>query len=229
MNIHNNSNGAVGILYRNNISSLILSLMLNKYKLNYVISEGMPNPLKNWMVKEVLETINKEEYEKRYFKPSPSKVLSKMLQSGFISRAREFCDITGQQKSYVDCWIDFIKELCYTSKDYNSCINKINDITNTTANPDHNESQIYLTTIHAAKGLEYDTVFIVDLVNGEFPGSGAMTGALLEEERRLFYVGLTRAKSRLYLLRPITRGDSNEDASIFFNEAQSQVRKSSIK
>ena len=59
---------------------------------------------------------------------------------------------------------------------------------------------VNLLTVHASKGLEFEEVYIVDLMDGRFPNRKLMerTGSL-EEERRLFYVAVTRAKSRLYL------------------------------
>ncbi|MEY4558090.1 MAG: hypothetical protein RL024_248 [Actinomycetota bacterium] len=58
---------------------------------------------------------------------------------------------------------------------------------------------ISLATIHATKGLEWKLVFLCGLNQGYFPISYAQTTAELAEERRLFYVGVTRAKDRLYL------------------------------
>ncbi len=60
---------------------------------------------------------------------------------------------------------------------------------------------ITLMTVHAAKGLEFDTVFVSGLEEGLFPHEGMGDGEERdqEEERRLFYVAVTRAKNRLYL------------------------------
>ena len=70
---------------------------------------------------------------------------------------------------------------------------------------DENDDFVSLMTIHASKGLEFDTIFIVGLNDGLFPLSRAINSADpndLEEERRLMYVAVTRAKKQLFLTRP---------------------------
>lgn len=62
------------------------------------------------------------------------------------------------------------------------------------------EMPLTLSTIHSAKGLEWDTVFMIGLVEGVLPSSFALDNEEeIEEESRLFYVGITRAKNRLYM------------------------------
>ena len=61
-------------------------------------------------------------------------------------------------------------------------------------------------TLHTAKGLEFDTVFLTGFEDGVFPHQRALADATeLQEERRLAYVGVTRARKRLYLSRAIVR------------------------
>lgn len=73
---------------------------------------------------------------------------------------------------------------------------------------DPDAEAIKLTTVHQAKGLEYDIVFVVGLADGQFPGRRSIEADDVEEERRLFYVAVTRARNELYLCYPkvATRG-----------------------
>jgi len=61
------------------------------------------------------------------------------------------------------------------------------------------ESLITLMSLHNAKGLEYDAAFIIGCEEGVFPHARSVEEGNLEEERRLAYVGVTRAKQRLYM------------------------------
>lgn len=73
-------------------------------------------------------------------------------------------------------------------------------------NRDDKEDAVVLMTLHSAKGLEFPVVFIPGMENGVFPGSGSFDEeSRLEEERRLCYVGITRAKEKLYLTGATTR------------------------
>ena len=64
------------------------------------------------------------------------------------------------------------------------------------------QESIKLTTIHQAKGLEYDIVFLIGAAEGQFPGYRTIESGDFEEERRLFYVAVTRAKNELYITYP---------------------------
>lgn len=63
----------------------------------------------------------------------------------------------------------------------------------------HVENAVSFSTLHSAKGLEYKTVFIIDVNEGNIPYKKALLDEEIEEERRLLYVGMTRAKEKLFL------------------------------
>jgi DNA helicase-2/ATP-dependent DNA helicase PcrA len=72
--------------------------------------------------------------------------------------------------------------------------------------------------MHSSKGLEFDTVFIVDANEGITPHKKAVLPEDLEEERRLFYVAMTRAKKALYLYSAIERYNKVTKRSRFIDE-----------
>ncbi len=82
------------------------------------------------------------------------------------------------------------------------------------------EDYLVLSTIHSAKGMEWDTVYLLNVVDGSFPSEFA-TGkpALIEEERRLLYVAMTRARTDLLLVAPlkfhITSQSRQSDAHVY--------------
>ena len=61
------------------------------------------------------------------------------------------------------------------------------------------ENQVTFSTLHSAKGLEYPVVFILDVNDGIIPYKKAVLQSDVEEERRMFYVGMTRASEKLYI------------------------------
>jgi DNA helicase-2/ATP-dependent DNA helicase PcrA len=69
---------------------------------------------------------------------------------------------------------------------------------------DEERECVILSTVHQAKGLEWSTVFVIGLNDGRFPSQRSLKTDDEEEERRLFYVAVTRAKDELYLCYPIT-------------------------
>ena len=80
------------------------------------------------------------------------------------------------------------------------------------------QSNLVLQTIHRSKGLEYDSVFIVDMNKNEFPiiDYEQNPEKSLEEERRVFYVGMTRAKEKLFILSTKKRNSKKTLPSEFY-------------
>lgn len=90
--------------------------------------------------------------------------------------------------------------------------------------PDY-RSKLILSTIHSSKGLEYDTVYLMDVINGVFPGkiisfksASPKEKRDYEEERRIFYVGITRAKDKLCIFK------YGDEASIFVSEINPEAK-----
>ncbi|MGB7983218.1 MAG: ATP-dependent DNA helicase UvrD2, partial [Candidatus Nanopelagicales bacterium] len=81
---------------------------------------------------------------------------------------------------------------------------------------------VTMATLHAAKGLEWDSVFIVGAAEGSLPIIYADTEARIEEERRLFYVGLTRARDRLVVTWAMTRSNRPRSASRFLADMRAR-------
>ncbi len=81
---------------------------------------------------------------------------------------------------------------------------------------------IRLMTLHAAKGLEYDTVFLIGANEGRMPYKKARTDKETEEERRLFYVGMTRAKEVLKICYVTTKNGKETSPSRFVDELFSE-------
>ena len=134
---------------------------------------------------------------------------------------QEAIEQSGIQKSYeqedtleAQARIENIKELLSVAlefeqkneeqslEDFLANVSLVADIDNM----DEDSDYVVLMTLHSAKGLEFPVVFMVGMEEGVFPGYRSMSDeSELEEERRLCYVGITRAKQNLYLTNTFTR------------------------
>jgi len=98
-----------------------------------------------------------------------------------------------------------------------------------TPNQTADKEAVNLSTVHQAKGLEFHSVFVIWLTDGMFPSSRSLdTRDALEEERRLFYVAITRARDELYLTFPHMRlsggyGDVFQRPSRFLKEIPNKL------
>ena len=92
------------------------------------------------------------------------------------------------------------------------------------------DEKLRLSSIHQAKGLEFRVVFVIMLCDGLFPSSRSIDSTEgEEEERRLFYVAVTRAKDELYLSHPLMRfiqggGDAMQQPSRFLADIPVELR-----
>ncbi|MDO5026671.1 MAG: ATP-dependent helicase [Tissierellia bacterium] len=118
--------------------------------------------------------------------------------------------------------IDSILNLSLGLKDLYQLEQKIKKMRNLQKNHSSQLSKLTLSTIHGSKGLEYDNVFLIDLIEDEFPSAFSLkadsSDGMLEEERRLFYVGMTRAKKKLKLITIKNLFDIKAKPSMFLDE-----------
>ncbi len=118
----------------------------------------------------------------------PPRDLSREALAGVDNK---FMDAFKRYYENDELMLERIYDLERSVKEYNKDMPEI-------ISPDPKD-MINVMTAHASKGLEFKCVFILGLQEGLFPHCRSMTGTLAEEERRLMYVAMTRAKERLYL------------------------------
>ncbi len=105
------------------------------------------------------------------------------------------------EKKKLDDNIESMQILIESAKPYNTASDFLNDITlDATASGERFDDRLTISTVHSAKGLEFDTVYVLGCVKGVFPWNEE--GEEGEEERRVFYVATTRAKENLMMLVP---------------------------
>ena len=216
----------VGILYRNNISGLLISAFLTKTGIAHDLQGGLPETHSIPYVDEVLKELRNAERMCGRILPRPAGTFRRLLENGLERQFEAYCRQTRQHLRYKDAVLSFLLYLCSVCYSYREAVSLLDKLD---ARSSSGKEAICLSTVHSAKGLEYDAVFVIDAVMGEFPGNGAVTGKLLEEERRLFYVALTRARKYFYVTYPLTRGISaspgtGEQESIFVSELRTCLR-----
>jgi DNA helicase II / ATP-dependent DNA helicase PcrA len=173
------------------------------HTLDEIAPNGMPNPPSE-MITSVVEAIY-DDYAKVNF---TNYELRKEDLNQLAAFARQFKDLN-----------EFLSQLALISNvDAEAAPNQSGD-----------KEAVNLSSVHQAKGLEFHTVFIIWLTDGMFPSSRSLdTREALEEERRLFYVAITRARDELYLSYPHMRlnagyGDIFQRPSRFLKEIPNKL------
>ncbi len=124
----------------------------------------------------------------------------------------------------------YLKLIAQDTGNLDELISRLKHLENLCLNSRNLKDGITLSTVHSAKGLEFDRVYIIDLVDGSFPTSSSIEqfnkGKYdpLEEERRLFYVGMSRAKNHLSLITISKIGDKMVDTSRFVTDLEKNKR-----
>ena len=277
-----NPNETIGVLYRNNISSLYIADILKNNDIDFFVKENKFDFYSNRIlndVKNILlfseDTTDLEVFKRIYFKlnayikkdfitkleykPYNQCVLESLLDldelndfylNKFTSLRNDFKRLKKMKmEDKIDCILyelgygdyldnfndfsnlnynlifDLIKYLSKDLKTFDEFIEKLDNLKELLKNASSSKSNISISTIHSSKGLEYDNVFIIDLIDGEFPQKSILNSfdeKLLEEERRLFYVAMTRARKRLFLYTIKERNNLPVEPSIFYNELKNK-------
>lgn len=140
----------------------------------------------------------------------------------------EFCEeYADYRRINVDDLYDVLEELqtgAKEYKDYDSWFSHIEEYTKELETMhrvmEQNTESVALATLHSAKGLEYKSVYIIDVNEGVMPYKKAVLDQEIEEERRMFYVGMTRAKKNLHLFSVKKLNNKDADISRFIRESQ---------
>ncbi len=115
------------------------------------------------------------------------------------------------KESGLSIKLDILKDLASRETDFEGLFSRLDALDKFFRNPTapKGDCKLTLSSVHSAKGLEFDTVIIMDAVDGTFPSTrpnvldrSKDSSATYQEERRLFYVAITRARNELVLVRP---------------------------
>lgn len=127
-------------------------------------------------------------------------------------------EIKTLSRKYMDIkqWLKYIDEQAEKTEQENKSDKRQGNQKNSDEKDSAEAVNIY--TMHSCKGLEFKAVFIMDVCEGIIPYNKAVLDNEIEEERRLMYVAMTRAKEKLYLVYPIKRYGHDTAASRFISE-----------
>ncbi len=124
-----------------------------------------------------------------------------------------------------------LKSLAANCNDTESFIDRVYALSGEISGLSSPDAMVTLSTVHSSKGLEFDYVFMIDLIEGFFPSAYSIEkhidgdDSLLEEERRLFYVGITRARDELELITASRINGEFYSTSRFAAKKETQEKK----
>ncbi|WP_099467546.1 ATP-dependent helicase [Konateibacter massiliensis] len=175
---------------------------------------------KDWMI----ERIDKLEYDLRMLAKMPPYGAINYIRHG-IGYEEYLTEYAEYRRIKPDELIDTLNELQESAKPFKTygewflhMEEYTNELRAQMKNRNNQNNSISLATMHSSKGLEYKHVFVIDANEGITPFRKAVVEADLEEERRMFYVALTRAKERLYVYSLEERLGKKLEVSRFVGE-----------
>ncbi|HIT91048.1 MAG TPA: ATP-dependent helicase, partial [Candidatus Merdenecus merdavium] len=175
---------------------------------------------KQWMI----DRINKLEYD--------LKLLSQMTPYSAIHYIRNGIEYEEYLKEYAtyrrikpEELIDVLDEIQESSKSFKTYEDWFAHIDQYTLELQQqakkqqvNNNSVTFATLHSSKGLEFKNVYLIDVNEGIIPHKKAIIDADIQEERRMFYVGMTRAKSKLHIFSVKELNNKKLDVSRFVGE-----------
>lgn len=150
---------------------------------------------------------------------SPEDIEWKEERADLIKSVRRFEEISDDNRLSV--FLNYQKRINDAVRRF-EIINNDRDNANRSMMSDETQEKLTLMSLHTAKGTEFDVVIIIGMEEGSFPQIWQWSNERIEEERRLFYVGMTRAKKRLYLSTSMFRFLNNQDDSLLYLQENSE-------
>ena len=185
---------------------LLTSIMKQKKKQQWQIDKAIDSAYELFRGLRFLKDANPEEF------------LSCMWNViGYKDFIREYAKSRNMEpKELKEIWDDLSKE-AKTYETWEKWDKAIEAYRIKLAEANRSKGGITLSTMHRSKGLEWKNVFIIDCVEGIYPFEKAVKPEQIEEERRLFYVAMTRAKDNLYLTSYDKKNGKNQTVSRFLS------------
>lgn len=128
---------------------------------------------------------------------------------GFDDYVSWYCEERKIDPSEIEEFMEELSEMVYNMESYGELfefISEYGDILKNSNKAGREKKGLNLMTMHGSKGLEFDVVYIIDFIEGMMPYKKAKTAEELEEERRMMYVAMTRARHELYIYSPLRKG-----------------------
>lgn len=157
----------------------------------------------------------------------PSAISYIITDLNYIDYIEEYAKKTGQNVEDLENIIEAFKSSAEGFKTIPEFLAHIENVKNTIASSRKNkdEDAVILSTVHGVKGMEFENVYIVNCCENNMPYiSSVHEKTNIEEERRLFYVAVTRAIDNLYVFSPKRRRGKESEISRFVKEAEFNVK-----
>ena len=191
--------------YENNAEMINI---INDWQFDMNIIKNMsPYAAVNYIIK----GIGYEEYYKEYI------LTHRINGTEAYDKIEEFKEMA-KKFDTIDNWLEYINNNNISMNNSKNAALVENIKASKNSYPQDNDNAVHFHTMHSCKGLEYKVVFIMDVVEGIIPYNKAVLDYEIEEERRLMYVAMTRAKEKLYLLYAKSRYNKDTTISRFVTE-----------